>query len=81
MGINVRCDNCGKLVEVDPESGRRRRVRCPACGARLSMPAGLAELPRPHIPASALPAWRLKPRAGRAGRIPRRRAGAGTAGG
>jgi hypothetical protein len=56
MGINVRCDHCGKLVEVDPATGRLRRARCPVCGARLSMPAVLEELPRPQIPAAAVPA-------------------------
>jgi len=53
MGVDFRCENCGKLLSVDEEPGSV--VRCPHCRKKVTVPAGLAGLPRPHVPPNATP--------------------------
>jgi hypothetical protein len=53
MAVNVRCDNCGRLVEIDLEADGSTKTRCPGCKARMTVPEGLASLPTPKIPGAA----------------------------
>lgn len=53
MAVDFRCENCGKLLSVDEEPGNA--VRCPHCRKKVTVPAGLAALPRPHVPPNASP--------------------------
>jgi len=53
MAVDFRCENCGKLLSVDEEPGNT--VRCPHCRKKVTVPAGLAALPRPHVPPNARP--------------------------
>jgi len=54
MTIDFRCENCGKLLSVDDQPGNA--VRCPHCRKKVTVPEGLAGLPRPHVPPNARPA-------------------------
>ncbi len=53
MAVDFRCENCGKLLSVDEQPGNA--VRCPHCRKKVTVPAGLAALPRPHVPPNATP--------------------------
>lgn len=53
MAVDFRCENCGKLLSVEEEPGNA--VRCPHCRKKVTVPAGLAALPRPHVPPNAIP--------------------------
>jgi len=53
MAVDFRCENCGKLLSVDEQPGNA--VRCPHCRKKVTVPAGLAALPRPHVPPNASP--------------------------
>lgn len=48
MTIEFRCEKCGKLLTVDDPSGKS--VRCEHCHKKVTVPAALASLPRPHVP-------------------------------
>jgi len=54
MAVDFRCENCGKLLSLDAEPGSM--VECPHCRNKLTVPEGLASLPRPHVPPNAAPA-------------------------
>jgi DNA-directed RNA polymerase subunit RPC12/RpoP/Mg-chelatase subunit ChlD len=54
MTIDFRCENCGKMLSVDDQPGNA--VRCPHCRKKVTVPEGLAGLPRPHVPPNARPA-------------------------
>lgn len=51
MTVDFRCENCGKLLSVDEQPGSP--VRCPHCRKKVTVPEGLAALPRPHVPPNA----------------------------
>ncbi len=51
MAIDFRCENCGKLLSVEAESSSK--IKCPHCKAKVTVPAGLASLPRPQVPGDA----------------------------
>ncbi len=51
MTIDFRCENCGKLLSVDDQTGSA--ARCPHCRKKVTVPAALAALPRPHVPPTA----------------------------
>ena len=53
MTVDFRCENCGKLLSVDEQPGSI--VRCPHCRKKVTVPEGLAALPRPHVPPNAGP--------------------------
>jgi hypothetical protein len=53
MAIDFRCEKCGKLLSVDAQQGDQ--VKCPHCHKTTVVPAGLASLPQPHLPAAAPP--------------------------
>jgi len=53
MGIEFRCERCGKLIRL--EAGPPPRVRCPHCRRRVDVPAELVSLPRPRVPAETPP--------------------------
>ena len=48
MAVEFRCEKCGKALSADgaPDS----KIKCPYCKARVTIPAGLASLPRPQVP-------------------------------
>jgi len=48
MGIEFRCEHCGKVLSAEAESGGS--VKCPHCGQMVTVPEGLASLPRPQVP-------------------------------
>jgi len=48
MAVDFRCENCGKLLSVDADAGSS--VTCVHCKKKVTVPAGLASLPRPHVP-------------------------------
>jgi len=47
MGVEFRCENCGKLLNVEAEPASR--IACPYCKAKVMVPAGVASLPRPQV--------------------------------
>ena len=51
MPVDFRCENCGKLLNVEASPGGQ--VRCPHCHKQLTVPAALASFPRPHVPPNA----------------------------
>mgnify|MGYP001235025810 CR=1 FL=1 len=51
MAVDFRCDKCGKLLSVEAEPGAE--VRCPGCNKKVTVPEGLASLPRPKVPPGA----------------------------
>ena len=53
MAVDFRCENCGKMLSIDAEPGSL--ARCPHCRKKVTVPAGLASLPRPHVPPNAAP--------------------------
>jgi len=53
MAVDFRCENCGKMLSVEAEPGSI--CRCPHCRKKVTVPAGLASLPRPHVPPNAAP--------------------------
>ncbi|MFW6133911.1 MAG: vWA domain-containing protein [Planctomycetota bacterium] len=53
MGIEFRCENCGKLLNVD--AGPGESVKCAHCHKKVAVPEGLASLPQPRAPGSAPP--------------------------
>jgi len=55
MTIDFRCENCGKMLSVDDQHGNA--VRCPHCRKKVTVPEGLAGLPRPHVPPNARAAY------------------------
>ncbi|MFB3890977.1 MAG: VWA domain-containing protein [Phycisphaerae bacterium] len=60
MTIDFRCENCGKLLSVEGEAGGS--VKCPHCGKKAAVPAGLAALPHPHVaPTASAPAGTVLP--------------------
>ncbi len=48
MAVDFRCENCGKLLSVEAEPGQG--IKCPHCRKKVSVPEGLASLPRPQVP-------------------------------
>ncbi|MBS3733559.1 MAG: VWA domain-containing protein [Phycisphaerae bacterium] len=53
MGVKFRCENCGKLLDVDANTGQN--VKCPHCHKKVAVPAGLASLPHPQAGGSPPP--------------------------
>ncbi len=53
MAIDFRCEKCGKLLSVEAEPGSV--IKCSECGKKVTVPAGLASLPRPNVPPNAAP--------------------------
>lgn len=51
MAIDFRCEKCGKLLSVEAEPGST--IKCSECGKKVTVPAGLASLPRPNVPPNA----------------------------
>jgi len=51
MAIEFRCEKCGKALSVEPTG--EAKIKCPHCKAKVTVPAGLAALPRPKVPPSA----------------------------
>jgi len=51
MVVEFRCENCGKLLSVEDQP--TGKVKCPYCKAKVQVPAGVADLPRPRIPVGA----------------------------
>jgi len=49
MAVEFRCEKCGKLLEIEAEPGAQ--VRCPHCKGKVTVPAALAALPQPQVPA------------------------------
>jgi DNA-directed RNA polymerase subunit RPC12/RpoP len=54
MTVDFRCDKCGKLLSVEAQPGSE--TKCPHCNKTITVPAGLASLPRPNVPPDAQPA-------------------------
>ncbi|MDY6914008.1 MAG: VWA domain-containing protein [Planctomycetota bacterium] len=54
MAVEFRCENCGKLLSVEAAPGSL--MKCPHCEKKVTIPAALASLPRPHVPPNAQPA-------------------------
>jgi len=50
MAAEFRCEKCGKLLSMDAAPGGT--VKCPHCKKRIAVPAALASLPRPKVPAT-----------------------------
>jgi len=48
MGIDFRCEHCGRGISTDSTSAGR--MRCPYCNAKVEVPAVIAALPTPQIP-------------------------------
>ena len=53
MAVDFRCENCGKLLSIDAQPGST--ARCPHCRKKVTVPEGLASLPRPQVPPNATP--------------------------
>ena len=53
MTVDFRCESCGKLLSVEARPGER--TKCPHCQKLITVPAGLASLPRPQVPPGAAP--------------------------
>ena len=53
MAVEFRCENCGKMLNVDADPGST--VKCPLCRKKVAVPEALAALPRPHVPPNAPP--------------------------
>lgn len=51
--VDFRCEQCGKLLSVEAQEGQT--VKCPHCEKKVTVPAGLASLPRPQVPGQAPP--------------------------
>lgn len=49
MILDFRCERCGKLLSVEAAPGAT--VRCHHCRAKVTVPAALASLPTPQVPA------------------------------
>lgn len=50
--MEFRCEKCGKLLNVDSEPGSM--TRCPHCNKKIVVPAALAAMPHPQMPATAV---------------------------
>src|SRR5262249_1569438 len=48
MDINFKCSNCEQELSVDA-AGAGTEIQCPACGARIVIPAASAATLAPHI--------------------------------
>ena len=46
--VDFRCEHCGKLLSVQAQFGQA--VKCPHCHTKVTVPNGLALLPRPRVP-------------------------------
>jgi DNA-directed RNA polymerase subunit RPC12/RpoP len=51
MAVDFRCEKCGKLLSLDARPGEE--TKCPHCLKKITVPAGLASLPRPQVPPNA----------------------------
>ena len=51
MGVDFRCDRCGKLLCTS--AGGATKLKCPTCGRGSCVPQHLSALPRPNVPAGA----------------------------
>ena len=49
--LTICCEKCGAGVSVDPGTAPKK-IKCPQCHARVTVPAGLAALPSPKVPGS-----------------------------
>ncbi|MEI7837067.1 MAG: vWA domain-containing protein [Planctomycetota bacterium] len=49
--LTICCEKCGAGVSVDPNSPPKK-IKCPQCHSRVTVPAGLAALPSPKVPGS-----------------------------
>ena len=59
MAVEFRCEKCGKLLNAEADADGL--VRCPNCRRRVAVPAGLAALPSPRLPAAPRPPRAAKP--------------------
>jgi DNA-directed RNA polymerase subunit RPC12/RpoP len=48
MAVDFRCEHCGKLLSIDAAPGSE--VDCPHCSKQVTVPEGLANLPKPQVP-------------------------------
>ncbi len=53
MTVEFRCENCGKLLDIEASPGAQ--VRCPHCKGKVTVPAALAALPQPQVPDPSAP--------------------------
>ncbi len=51
MAVDFRCENCGKNISAEENTGAS--MRCPHCQKTVTVPAALASLPRPLVPKDA----------------------------
>jgi DNA-directed RNA polymerase subunit RPC12/RpoP len=51
--VDFRCEQCGKLLSVEAQEGQS--VKCPHCQKKVTVPQGLASLPRPQVPGAEAP--------------------------
>ena len=51
--VDFRCEQCGKLLSVEAQEGQT--VKCPHCQKKVTVPQGLASLPRPQVPGAQAP--------------------------
>ncbi len=56
--VDFRCEQCGKLLSVKAQEGQT--VKCPHCQKKVTVPNGLASLPRPLVPGNQTPAGGLE---------------------
>ena len=49
MKVEFRCENCGKLLNIDAEPSSK--IKCPYCKAKITVPAGIASMPTPKVSA------------------------------
>ena len=59
MAVDFRCEHCGKLLSIDAAPGSE--VSCPHCSKQVTVPEGLANLPKPQVPGSQPPAVPAQP--------------------
>ncbi|OQB80830.1 MAG: DNA-directed RNA polymerase subunit P [Planctomycetes bacterium ADurb.Bin126] len=50
--MEFRCEKCGKLLNVDSDPGSM--IRCPHCNKKIVVPAALAAMPHPQMPATSV---------------------------
>ncbi|MFP4140391.1 MAG: VWA domain-containing protein [Planctomycetota bacterium] len=53
MAVDFRCEHCGKLLSIDAAPGSE--ANCPHCSKQVTVPEGLANLPKPQVPGSQPP--------------------------
>lgn len=51
--LTICCEKCGASVSVDPDA-IPKKLKCPQCHSRVTVPAGLAALPSPKVPGAPM---------------------------